>query len=423
MKKLSIKNLVLQIFERVESGFVEVVCPDKTFSFGDPTASLRAMIVVHNENFFRRVLFGGEVGFGESYVGGEWSSPDLVAVIRVAVRNLKALEQYPVLSGLQRIAGRLQHSRRRNTVEGSRRNISYHYDLGNDFYRLFLGPTMAYSSGYFVNTGDSLDTAQAQKFARICQKIRPEVSDHILEIGTGWGGFCTYLASVYGCRVTSTTISKQQYEFASGWVQRAGLSDRIEIRLQDYRELTGHYDHIVSIEMFEAVGHRNYDRFFGVCDRLLKPHGTMVMQTITMNEQRYAGYLRDYDFIQKHVFPGSELASLSGILRSLAKVTDLSLYHAEDIGAHYARTLRAWRKDFHGAAAKLPGLGFDARFQKLWDYYLAFCEGAFLERHIGDLQIVLTKNHNPRALMEEPREQGVDAISGQGGKGILSAWN
>ena len=400
---LTAKHIVLNGLKAVRAGFIEIVCPRETFAFGDRHSPLRAVVVVHNEAFFSRALFRGEVGIGDSYMAGEWQSPDLVSVIRVAVRNLNALENSGSFFGtVKRFIGLLHHRRKRNTLEGSRHNIRYHYDLGNEFYSLFLGSTMAYSCGFFPAASGTLDEAQIHKFDRICRKLRLSPSAHVLEIGTGWGGFAIHAASHYGCRVTTTTISRKQYEYASNWIAREGLTNRIELLLKDYRELKGRYDHIVSIEMFEAVGYENYDRYFEVCDKLLAPHGTMLLQTITMNEQRFAGYLRDYDWIKKRIFPGGELASIRGMLESIARVTSMSLYHAEDIGAHYARTLNAWRKRFHEAAPALPCLGFDEQFVRMWDYYLAYCEGAFLERHISDFQIVFTKNHNPERLIDEP---------------------
>jgi cyclopropane-fatty-acyl-phospholipid synthase len=397
------KTAVLKALSRIERGSLELVCPGETWSFGEPGSDLRATIVIEDERFFGQALLKGEIGFGESYVAGEWTSPDLVSLVRLAVRNLDTLDHSSFLvAGASRMIGLLQHWTRNNSLAGSRRNIQYHYDVGNEFYGLFLGSTMAYSCGFFESADDSLDRAQFNKFDRICRKLRLSESSHILEIGTGWGGFAIHAASAYGCRVTTTTISRQQYEYAKKWISRVGLSNRIELLFQDYRTLLGAYDHIVSIEMFEAVGYQHYNTYFAACDELLKPQGTMLLQTITMNEKRFRRYLRDYDWIKKHVFPGAELASLRGILDSLVHVTNLSLYHAEDIGAHYARTLHAWRKNFHDAASELPRLGFSKEFIRLWDYYLGYCEGAFLERHIGDFQLLLTRNHNSAGLMDEP---------------------
>lgn len=359
---------------------------------------------MHDERTFARALFGGEIGFGEAYMDGDWSSPDPVAVLRLVMRNLALFEEENrAFSVASRWWNRLRHRRRRNSPAGSQQNISAHYDLGNEFYRLFLDSNMAYSCGYFHTPEDSLEQAQVQKFERICRKLRIEPRDHVLEIGTGWGGFAAYAATHYGCRITTTTISRRQHDYAAEWFRRLGdASSRIELLLEDYRHLNGRYDKIVSIEMFEAVGLEYYDEFFGACDRLLGRDGTMLLQTITMPEQRFASYRKRSDWIQKHIFPGAELASVGEILRSLARVTRLSLLHAEDIGAHYARTLDFWRQRFLAALTEVRALGFDERFTRMWDYYLIACQAAFRERTIGDFQLVLTKNMNRRALLDEP---------------------
>jgi cyclopropane-fatty-acyl-phospholipid synthase len=279
--------------------------------------------------------------------------------------------------------------------------------LSNDFFRLFLDPGMMYSCAWYESEDDSLEAAQFQKLDRICRKLRLGPEDHVLEIGTGWGGFAAHAARHYGCRLTTTTISERQYQHARERFGSIACGDRIRLLQEDYRNLRGSYDKIVSIEMFEAVGLPYYDEFFKTCDRLLQSDGSMLLQTITINEQTFPAYRRRADFIQKTIFPGSELASVSEVLRSLAKVTNLSLYHAEDIGTHYARTLAEWRKRFHNSLDEVRSLGFDDRFVRMWDYYLAYCEGAFLERHIGDFQLLLTKNHSPRKLFGEPwKEEG-----------------
>ncbi len=397
------KSLFLKTLESLRGGSLELICGGETWSFGDPGAGLRAVVAVHDERFFRRAIFGGDVAIGESFMDGEWSSPDLVAVIRLAVRNLPRLESsHRALSVLSRAWDALRHRLRDNTISGSRRNIQAHYDLSNDFFQLFLDRGMMYSCAYFESEEDSLEAAQFQKLDRICRKLRLSPDDHVLEIGTGWGGFAEHAVRHYGCRVTTTTISRQQYEFSRRRFNSIPEGNRIELLEQDYRRLSGRYDKIVSIEMFEAVGLRHYDEFFSACDRLLKPDGSMLLQTITMNEQTFPAYHRRSDWTQKYIFPGSELASVSEILRSLARSTSLSLYHAEDIGTHYARTLAAWRERFHRASAQVRALGFDDRFMRMWDYYLAYCEGAFLERHIGDMQLLLTKNYSPRVLYGEP---------------------
>jgi cyclopropane-fatty-acyl-phospholipid synthase len=405
MRAAFAKKLFLKSLEGLAGGSLDLIVDRKIRTFGDPRHPLHAIIVVHDERFFERALFGGDVALGEAWMDGEWSSPDLVAVVRLAVRNLARMEsQNSLFSALSRGFDAVRHRLRGNSEAGSRRNIEAHYDLSNDFFRLFLDPSMMYSCAFYENAGDSLETAQFQKLDRICRKLRLGPDDHVLEIGTGWGGFALHAVRHYGCRVTTTTISRRQYEFAGELFRARDEGQRIQLLEQDYRTLTGQYDKIVSIEMFEAVGLQYYDQFFGVCDRLLRPEGSMLMQAITMNEQSFPAYHRRSDWIQKYIFPGSELASVSEILRSLARVTSLGLFHAEDIGAHYARTLAAWRKAFQGAVDDVRKLGFDSRFMRMWDYYLAYCEGAFLERHIGDFQLLLTKSHSQRTLFQEPWE-------------------
>jgi cyclopropane-fatty-acyl-phospholipid synthase len=402
------KNAFLKSLESLREGSLEMISGGRTLRFGDQSAALRAYVVVHKERFFQRALLGGDIALGEAWMDGDWSSPDLVAVVRLAVRNLARIEeQNGVLSALSRLFDVLRHRLRGNSISGSRRNIGAHYDLSNRFFQLFLDRGMMYSCGYYESAGDTLEQAQFQKLDRICRKLVLRPEDHVLEIGTGWGGFAEHAVRHYGCRVTTTTISRQQHDYARERFRSFHEGASIELLEEDYRNLRGQYDKIVSIEMFEAVGLRYYDEFFGACDRLLRPSGTMLLQTITINEQAFRAYRRRADWIQKYIFPGAELASVCEILRSLARVSSLSPFHAEDIGTHYARTLAAWRERFHQALPEVRALGFDDRFVRMWDYYLAYCEGAFLERHIGDFQLLLTKNHNPRVLFQEPWSPGV----------------
>ncbi len=397
------KSLFLRSLERLRGGSLELISNGRTMKFGESGGSLRATVVVHDDRFFHRAVFGGDVGLGESWMEGDWSSPDLVPVVRLAVRNLARMENSNrLLSACSRLFDALRHRMRGNSVAGSRRNIQAHYDLSNDFFRLFLDRNMMYSCAYYEAEDASLEAAQFHKLDTICRKLRLGPEDHVLEIGTGWGGFAEHAVRHYGCRVTTTTISRRQYEYARERFDSIPEKERIQLLQEDYRNLRGQYDKIVSIEMFEAVGLHYYDQFFRACDRLLRPDGSMLMQTITINEQAFPAYHRRSDWIQKYIFPGSELASVSEILRSLARATSLGLYHAEDIGTHYARTLATWRKQFHDSADEVRALGFDARFVRMWDYYLAYCEGAFLERHIGDFQLLVTKNHTPRVLFNEP---------------------
>jgi len=409
------KSAFLKSLESMRGGSLELIVDGKIRQFGADAAPLQAVVLVHRDRFFRRALFGGDVAMGEAWMDADWSSPDLVAVIRLAVRNLAGMDgQNRLLTGLSRGLDYLSHRLRANSIAGSRSNIGAHYDLSNEFFQLFLDRSMMYSCALFESENDSLESAQFQKLDHICRKLRLGPDDHVLEIGTGWGGFAEHAVRRYGCRVTTTTISEQQHQYARRRFNAFAGGDRIELLQEDYRNLRGRYDKIVSIEMFEAVGLPYYDEFFGVCDRLLRTDGSMLLQTITINEQAFRAYRQRADFIQKHIFPGAELASVSEVLRSLARVTGLSLYHAEDIGTHYARTLAQWRHRFHNSLDEVRALGFDDRFIRMWDYYLAYCEGAFLERHIGDLQLLLTKKHSPRKLFGEPwGEEGrtIDPVS------------
>ncbi len=398
------RKAVFRILENVRHGALEVVCPEQTYLFGEGGTGLRASIAVHDERFFSRVLWGGDDAAGDSYVDGDWSSPDPVAVVRLAARNLSELEGgNPVLSLANRLFHRLRHRMNRNSVVGSRRNIQAHYDLSNDFFRLFLDRNMVYSSAVYQHSNDSLEQAQIEKLDRICRKLRLGPDDHVLEIGTGWGAFALHASRNYGCRITTTTISREQHDEARQLFAGAGEAGaRINLLLEDYRNLQGSFNKLVSIEMFEAVGLDYYDAFFSTCDRLLTPDGSMVMQAITMNEHRFDAYRKQSDWIQRRIFPGAQLASIREILNSLVRSTRLSLYNVEDIGLHYAYTLAEWRRRFHESLDEVRALGFDEAFCRMWDYYLAYCEGAFRERHISDVQLMLTKNANPAILYGEP---------------------
>jgi cyclopropane-fatty-acyl-phospholipid synthase len=398
------RKIFLGTLKGLPEGYVELVEGPNTYHLGNPASEVKAVIAVHNERFYRRAVLSGTTGIGEAYMDGDWSTPDLVGLLRLGVRNVEHFEiSSSSFSSVRRFLNRLQHRKRDNTLAGSRRNIAAHYDLGNSFYRLFLDENLAYSCAYFNSQEDSLDRAQINKFDVICRKLQLSPREHLLEIGTGWGGFAAYAASAYGCRITTTTISQAQHEYARERFAQMGEAGRgIELLNEDYRQLRGQYDRIVSIEMFEAVGFEHYDDFFGACDRLLRPGGAMLLQIITMNERRFSSYHRSSDWIQKYIFPGAELASLSEVLRSLGRVTQIGLQHLEDIGLHYAATLREWRRRFLNRLCEVRELGYSDRFQRMWEFYLAYCEAGFRERYIGDVQILLTKLPNLRALWNEP---------------------
>lgn len=387
------RRLFFKSLESCQDCGIEIVFPDGTFCFGDPKAELQASIAVHHSRFFRRAVLGGDIGVGESFMDGDWSSPDLVAVVRAAVRNMQRLDgSNRALSALTRLGNWLLHLRHDNTISGTSKNIAYHYDLGNEFYRLFLDPSLAYSCAYYESPFDTLEEAQRRKFRVICEKLNLQPGDHLLEIGTGWGGFAAYAAENYGCRITTTTISREQHVYAQKRFEALNAQGhRIELLFEDYRKLAGQYDKIVSIEMFEAVGFRHYDEFFSTCNRLLKANGEMLLQTITMNERHFKTYLRQSDWIKKYIFPGAELASVAEMLRSTARCSRLQLTHLEDIGPDYATTLKEWRRRFLEKRKDVRTLRFDERFLRMWEFYLAYCEGAFRERYIGDAQVLLGK--------------------------------
>ena len=354
--------------------------------------TLRATLRVHAATFYRAVATNGSVGAGEAYIDGDWECDDPVALIRMLVRNRDLLDAME--TGSARIGGmamRAWHALRRNTRRGSRENISAHYDLGNDFFRLFLDDNLMYSAAIFADAGETLEAASTRKLDRICRKLALSPADHVVEIGSGWGGFAIHAATNFGCRVTTTTISQAQFDLARERVRAAGVHDRVNVLLEDYRDLSGRYDKLVSIEMIEAIGHQYLDAYFAKVGELLQPHGMALVQAITIEDHRYAQALRAVDFIKRHVFPGSFIPSISAMLGAAARRSDLKLFNLEDIGPSYAQTLAAWRERFQRRRGEVHALGYDERFVRLWDFYLAYCEGGFRERSIGSVQMLLVK--------------------------------
>jgi len=386
------RSLVLKSLATISNGHLILVDRDECLEFGRNGSELTATVRVQHPDFYRRVAFGGTVAAGEAYMDGLWSCSDLTSLIRIMVRNQEA--QQELEGGLARMAGplrRLLHRLNDNTRSGSRKNIAAHYDLGNDFYQLFLDPTMAYSCGIFERDNSTLEEASAAKFDRICRKLGLAPGMKVLEIGTGWGGFAIHAARNYGCRVTTTTISPQQHNYSAERIVAEGLGNQITLLLQDYRDLNGQFDRLVSIEMIEAVGHRHLPTYLRACAERLRPDGAALIQAITMPDHLYDRYLDAPDFINRYIFPGSCCPSLHAISDAVARSTDLRLNNLEDLSPHYARTLREWRNAFHANLAQVRGMGFDDRFIRMWEFYLCYCEGGFAERFTGVAQLLFCK--------------------------------
>lgn len=388
------RRSLLGALERLADGELRIIDADGDHRFGRPGPDhpLSATIRVADPGFYADIAFGGSVGAGESYIRGAWHCDDLTSLVRIMVRNRAVLEGLE--GGLARIRRpllKLFHGLHRNTRSGSARNIAAHYDLSNELYALMLDETMAYSCGIFERADSTLAEASRAKFDAACRKLALGPSDHLLEIGTGWGGLALHAARRYGCRVTTTTISRAQFEYARERITAAGLQDRITLLLEDYRNLTGQFDKLVSVEMIEAVGARYLDAYFDRCSRLLAPNGAMLLQAITIQDQLYEQALRSVDYIQRYIFPGSFIPSVTALTQSLTRATDLKVFHLEDIGPHYARTLAEWRRNFFTHLPQVRALGFPDAFVRLWEFYLCYCEGGFAERQLGDVQMLLTK--------------------------------
>jgi cyclopropane-fatty-acyl-phospholipid synthase len=383
-------QLVLRQLSRWKSGALTLTLPHgRGVECGDRSSAQRASLTVRDWKFFWRALTAGDIGVGESYMAGEWESADLVQLCRLFLRDQTMLDDRSAWTVLARLRHALLRLARRNTLAGSRRNIKYHYDLSNDLYRLFLDASMTYSCAVFEPPDMSLEAAQLHKVDDICRRLALVPGMHILEIGSGWGAFAIHAARQYGCRVTSLTLSDEQLRLARARVAAAGVEALVDLRLCDYRTITGSFDRIVSIEMFEAVGYQHYRAFFAQCSKVLKPGGAMFLQTIHMPDQRFDAYRRDFDWIRKYIFPGSLLASVHGIAAALKAHTAMRIDWMRDIGVHYARTLRLWRERFMQHLPEVRRLGFDERFIRMWEFYLASCEASFASRYIGDVQMIL----------------------------------
>lgn len=397
------RSLITDRLASIRRGLVLMTDGESEISLGE-SGHLAATMSIHDGRFYRNAVLGGTLSVAESWIQGEWDSDDLTTLLRIFARNLNAAGRLNQgIAMLKRTGSRFFHWLHANTRTGSRRNIGAHYDLGNDFFRLWLDDSMAYSSAIFPTPDATLLEASHEKFDRVCRKLRLTPDDHLLEIGTGWGGLAVHAARNYGCRVTTTTISRQQAEIAEERIQAAGVSDRVSLLRQDYRELTGQYDKLVSIEMIEAVGHRYLDTYLKKCGQLLRPEGSLLLQAIVMPECRHEQYLRSVDFIQRYVFPGGCLPSVASILESAGRTTDLRFVHAEDFAPHYAETLRRWRLGFETQLNSIRQMGYSEQFIRLWKYYLSYCEAVFLERQAGVVHLQLDKPQCSRDPLELSR--------------------
>jgi cyclopropane-fatty-acyl-phospholipid synthase len=399
------KQVVLGQLRHLRQGHLRLLLDGESLNFGDPASALQAEVEILDDAVWGMLASNGSIGAGEAYIQGYWRSNDLTAVTRVFVANLDVLDAMD--NGLARLGRpvlRWLHWLNRNSRRGSRRNIIAHYDLGNDLFERLLDPTMMYSAAMFESPEQSLEEAQLNKLERICRKLDLRPGDHLLEIGTGWGSLAIYAASQYGCKVTTTTLSHEQYAHTCRRVEALGLQQRIEVLCKDYRDLEGRYDKLVSIEMIEAVGHRYLPEYFRRCCALLKDDGLMLLQAITIRDQRYEQARRSVDFIQRHIFPGGALPSLSVLLNTASRQTPLNLLHLEDFGAHYARTLKHWHENFRQSRQALLELGYDETFQRLWEFYLCYCEGGFQERAIGVAQLLFAAPGARQLSLLERRE-------------------
>ncbi len=385
------RRLVGAALSHIRRGSLRIVDGEQTFS--TPDAPADALLVrIHDPAFYSAAAFGGSVGIAEAYMEGHWTTDDLPGLIELLTVNLSAAESLEgPLTRLLAPLSRLAYWMERNSREGSRRNIVAHYDLGNEFFRLFLDPTMTYSCGIFDNGADTLEAAQIEKIDRACRKLDLRPTDHLLEIGTGWGALALHAAKTYGCRVTTTTISDEQHRFAVSRIAEAGLSDRVQVLRSDYRDLHGQFNKLVSIEMIEAVGRQHLGTFFQTCARCLRPDGAALIQAIVIRDQYFARASRRRDFLKKYIFPGSCLPSVAAMQHASSTRTDLRTWHTEDLAPHYARTLALWREAFMARLEDVRAQGYDDRFIRMWEYYLAYCEGAFRARHVGLVQMLFTR--------------------------------
>ncbi|MEM7564121.1 MAG: cyclopropane-fatty-acyl-phospholipid synthase family protein [Pseudomonadota bacterium] len=393
------RKIVFRILNTIEFGSLRILEEGDTQVFGNSSDDLpvgmteiKATITVHHPSFYRCIAQNGSIGAAEAYIAELWSTNDLTSVVQLLCRNMSQLEKIDGgLTKFANIASLIRHRHSRNSRRGSKDNIHAHYDLSNDLFALFLDERMMYSSAVFASDQDSLEQASLHKLELLAEKLQLQRHHHVIEIGSGWGGMATHLAQQYGCNVTTTTISREQYEYTREKVKQLGLQDKITVLDQDYRDLTGEFDRLISVEMIEAVGHEYFSTFFAKCNELVKQGGRMVLQAITVPEQRYDYAKKNVDFIQRYIFPGGCLPSLEVMLQCTGNHTRFQLDQLQDIGLDYAGTLKHWRERFHASIPDVEKLGFDKAFQRLWEFYLCYCEGGFRERAISTVQVSFRK--------------------------------
>ncbi|TQF67414.1 SAM-dependent methyltransferase [Pseudoalteromonas luteoviolacea] len=395
------KKIVLAALNQITWGHIRLIDGTQGFDFGEQNGEHSVTINVLSQQMYSKFALGGSVGAGESYILGFWECSDLTKLIEIFVVNQDVLDQFEkkfaLISGF---ANKLTHFRNRNTKAGSKKNIVAHYDLGNDLYSGFLSEEMLYSSAVYPSHDSSLEEAQSNKLKQICEQVDLKASDHVIEIGTGWGAFAIYAAQNYGCKVTTTTISEEQHAYVKEKICELGLEGQITLLKDDYRELNGRFDKLVSIEMIEAVGHDYLRGFFEKCSSLLKPEGVMLIQAITIACQRYQHYLKNSDFIQQYIFPGGCLPSVTEMSKQICNNTDMVVHSIKDIGLHYAKTLFDWRERFNEAWPSINNQKFDQRFYRLWEFYLCYCEGGFKQRATSAVHLVARK---PRYLSDDEK--------------------
>ena len=392
-----VRTGVINRLRKINVGRLILLEKNERMVFGEELSEgcIEVVINVRHTRFYSSIAFGGSVGAGESYMYGDWECDDLTSLVRLLLINRDVLDGMDGhFARLKTPFFKLFHWLNRNTREGSKKNISAHYDLGNDFFSLFLDKNMMYSSAVYPDKDSTLEQAADYKLDLICLKLQLTEQDHVIEIGTGWGGFAIHAAKHYGCKVITTTISNEQYQMAKQRIENEGLSDQITVLLKDYRDLEGKYDKLVSIEMIEAIGHHYIDTYFKKCSDLLKPDGQMLIQAITIADQRYEEALKEVDFIKRYIFPGCFIPSITAMQNALTKSTDMKISNLEDIGPHYAKTLYDWRQAFFKHIATVKEQGYSDEFIKMWEFYLCYCEGGFEERVIGNVQLLLSKPDN-----------------------------